>query len=266
MATVRSYVDLDPERSPIATLERQEAQRLELTEQLRGELNLLVRPLFARFLNDAQEMVAQRERTKSVIVRAARMADPIVRECSRRLVDRGAIIDADDIYFLTYDELLGYLDGLDGERDRRGDVARRREEMERNRYIELPERFLGHPEPLPPAAAYAGDVLTGTAVSAGSVTARARVIRDPAVDGGLQPGEILVAPVTDAGWTPLFGLASGLVVDIGSALSHGSTIAREYGLPAVVNVREGTRTIRTGDLVHIDGSAGTVTIVERAGL
>lgn len=77
----------------------------------------------------------------------------------------------------------------------------------------------------------------------------------------MQAGEILVAPVTDAGWTPLFALATGLVVDMGSALSHGSTVAREYGLPAVVNVHDGTRRIRTGDLVQVDGTRGEVRIL-----
>ena len=108
---------------------------------------------------------------------------------------------------------------------------------------------------------HTGDVLEGTPVSPGLVTGRARVIVDPTTDGPMQPGEILVAPVTDAGWTPLFALASGLVVDMGSALSHGSTVAREYGLPAVVNVRRGTKSIRTGDLVQVDGRRGVVTIL-----
>ncbi|MDZ7729483.1 MAG: PEP-utilizing enzyme [Dehalococcoidia bacterium] len=103
-------------------------------------------------------------------------------------------------------------------------------------------------------------MLHGTPVSAGIVTAKARVVLDPEAESGLQPGEILVAPVTDAGWTPLFALAGGLVVDLGSALSHGSTVAREYGLPAVVNVHNGTRAIKTGDLVTVNGSAGTVSI------
>ena len=81
----------------------------------------------------------------------------------------------------------------------------------------------------------------------------------------MEPGEILVAPVTDAGWTPLFALASGLVVNLGSALSHGSTVAREYGLPAVVNVTNATKVIRTGDLITVNGSAGTVAIIDEEG-
>jgi pyruvate,water dikinase len=78
------------------------------------------------------------------------------------------------------------------------------------------------------------------------------------VDSHIEPGEILVAPVTDAGWTPLFINAAGLVIDVGGLLSHGSVVAREYGLPAVVGVTGATRSIETGDRIFLDGSAGVV--------
>jgi pyruvate,water dikinase len=103
-------------------------------------------------------------------------------------------------------------------------------------------------------------VLRGIAVSPGRVTGRARVILDPRTDASIEPGEILVAPVTDAGWTPLFIAAAGVVVDVGGTLSHGSTVAREYGLPAVVNVKVGTRVIRTGQTITVDGTQGVVVL------
>jgi pyruvate,water dikinase len=89
-------------------------------------------------------------------------------------------------------------------------------------------------------------------------TGAARVILDPRQEAVLQPGEILVAPVTDAGWGPLFLIAAGLVVDVGGPLSHGAIVAREYGLPAVVNVKEATRLVRTGQTITINGSTGEV--------
>jgi pyruvate,water dikinase len=185
-------------------------------------------------------------------------------EYERRLLAAGIIAQPDDLHFLTRHELEDIFHGR-AEPDYRERIVRRRREMERNRHVELPERFFGRPVPIEPdIAAHAGDVLTGTPVSPGQVTGRARVILDPARDGGILPGEILIAPVTDAGWTPLFAMAAGLVVDMGSALSHGSTVAREYGLPAVVNVRRATRQIRTGDLVAVNGSKGTVVILESA--
>ena len=78
----------------------------------------------------------------------------------------------------------------------------------------------------------------------------------------VQPGEILVAPVTDVGWTPYFTVIAALVTDIGSSVSHGAVVAREYGLPCVVNTIDATRTLRTGDRVRVDGDRGVVTRLE----
>jgi pyruvate,water dikinase len=126
----------------------------------------------------------------------------------------------------------------------------------------LPQTFRGRPQPLQPTNLPLpdGHQLEGIAVSPGRVTGRARVILDPRQDGEIEPGEILVAPVTDAGWTPLFIAAAGVVVDVGSTLSHGSTVAREYGLPAVVNVKHGTRLIRSGQTITVDGTHGVVVL------
>ena len=262
---VRDYLDLPEEQSPPAVLARREADRLRLTSALMRRMNPVKRIAFRFVLRDAQGWVALRERTKSVIVRGTRLVDVLMPEATRRLIASGVVVAADDVYFLTGDE-FGEALRAEGPRDMRSAVARRRRDFERNRHVRLPERFRGRPSPLPIVpATETGDALRGTPVSPGQVAGRARVILDPRVDGPMLPGEILVAPVTDAGWTPLFALAVGLVVDMGSALSHGSTVAREYGLPAVVNVGNGTTAIRTGDLIAIDGAAGTVTILSRAG-
>jgi phosphoenolpyruvate synthase/pyruvate phosphate dikinase len=101
--------------------------------------------------------------------------------------------------------------------------------------------------------------LSGTPASAGRVTGVARVILDP--EGAqIGPGEILVAPSTDPGWTPLFLTAGGLVMEMGGAMSHGSVVAREYGIPAVVGVPLATTRIATGQRITVDGGAGTITI------
>ncbi len=85
-----------------------------------------------------------------------------------------------------------------------------------------------------------------------------RVAHTLAEAARLQPGEILVTPITDIGWTPYFSLIGGLVTDLGSAVSHGAVIAREYGLPCVVNTRDGTRFLNSGERVRLDGDKGTV--------
>lgn len=263
--TVVAYAGLPGEQSPAATLERQAAERERLTGELLARMPRPQRPIFRQVLRRAQGWVALRERTKSIFVRAVRAGDRYLREAERRFTERGIIAAPADFSFLAADEVTLILHGQPpAGLDER--LQQRQREYERNRHVRLPERFCGHPEPLEPdLAGHTGDVLTGTGVSPGMITARARVIIDPNTDGPLEPGEILVAPVTDAGWTPLFALAAGLVVDMGSALSHGSTVAREYGLPAVVNVRSGTRRIRTGDVITVNGSSGTVLILQQPG-
>ena len=100
------------------------------------------------------------------------------------------------------------------------------------------------------------------ASSPGIAQGRARVVVSNTDDVVVLPGEILVAPFTDPGWTPYFVAAAGVVMDFGGMLSHGSVVAREYGVPAVVNVGAGTKRIRTGQRVRVDGNAGVVTILD----
>jgi pyruvate,water dikinase len=119
--------------------------------------------------------------------------------------------------------------------------------------------FRDRPEPLrfEPIEGEDG-ALVGKPVSRGSVTGRARVVETLEEAAALEAGEILIAPITDVGWTPYFNLIAGLATDVGSAVSHGAVVAREYGLPAVVNLRVATSRFRTGDLVTLDGDRGTL--------
>jgi pyruvate,water dikinase len=120
-------------------------------------------------------------------------------------------------------------------------------------------------EPSPARVAASGDgALRGTAASPGTVTAPARVLRDPA-GGRLDQGEVLVAPSTDPGWTPLFLTAGGLVMEMGGAMSHGAVVAREYGIPAVVGVPDATERIADGQTVTVDGTAGLVRLTAPPG-
>ena len=102
-------------------------------------------------------------------------------------------------------------------------------------------------------------ILHGAPASGGVVTGLARVILDP-TGARLEPGEILVSPSTDPGWTPLFLTAGGLVMEMGGAMSHGAVVAREYGIPAVVGVPDATERIATGQQITVDGSTGTIAI------
>ena len=103
-----------------------------------------------------------------------------------------------------------------------------------------------------------GSVLSGNVGSGGVVTARARVLHGPEDFAAFQPGEVLVAAITTPAYTPLFAMAAGVVTDIGGVLSHGSIVAREYGIPAVLGTGSATRVIHTGDEITVDGAAGKV--------
>jgi pyruvate,water dikinase len=171
------------------------------------------------------------------------------------LVASGAIDVADDVFFLTFPELREAVAG--------GDVRGRVEER-RTRYAEelrrrhVPRLLLSDgTEPSLPTESTDGAVLRGTPASAGQVTGRARVILDP-TGARLEAGDILVAPSTDPGWTPLFLSAAGLVMEMGGAMSHGAVVAREYGIPAVVGVPSASERIQEGEQITVDGSHGTV--------
>ncbi|MDQ0076411.1 PEP/pyruvate-binding domain-containing protein [Arthrobacter oryzae] len=178
------------------------------------------------------------------------------------LAAAGRIAEADDIFFLDFTEAHRGLAGS----SLHGLVAERREayaaELGRRR---IPRVLLSdgtEPEALQArggnaAGAWPAGVLSGTPASAGTVTAKARVILDPH-GARLEPGEILVAPSTDPGWTPLFLTAGGLVMEMGGPNSHGAVVAREYGIPAVVGVPDATSAISTGQVITLDGGAGTV--------
>jgi pyruvate,water dikinase len=108
-----------------------------------------------------------------------------------------------------------------------------------------------------------GARLTGLGASSGVVEGKARVLRRIDELEALVPGEIIVAPTTDVGWTPLFLLAAGVVTELGGPLSHAAVVAREFGVPSVVNVEGVTRAVRTGDRLRIDGDRGTVDLLPR---
>lgn len=108
--------------------------------------------------------------------------------------------------------------------------------------------------------------LQGQCISTGWAEGEVVVLGSPTEFEGMKPGAILVAPATDPSWTPLFTLATGVIVEIGGVGSHAATVAREYSLPALANVRHATRLLRTGDRVRLDAKAGVVEVLERGGL
>jgi rifampicin phosphotransferase len=221
---------------------------------------------FRKRLADAQHLVPLREEQVAELT----MAWPVMRRAVCRigeaLVARGVIGEPDDVFFLTRDEVLSGLG--DGGSGPRVDVAARRATREQQARL-VPPLHVGRVHPMLQklmdgmsgtlgAAPSEGAIVSGTPASPGRASGAVRVIRGAEQFDELEPGEILVAPMTAPAWTPLFTRAAAVVTDVGSPAAHASIIAREYGIPAVVGCGDATSRLRTGMRVTVDGATGNV--------
>ena len=200
---------------------------------------------------------------------------PMAFELGGRLARAGIFYQPDDIFFMRSPEIEQAIkDREAGNRDSSfGQLARERRELREARKAHHP------PGTLPPEASEidalafketqiknddADNTMRGFPVSSGKITAKASVILGPTEFDNMEPGTILVSPLTTPAWTQLFAHAVGLVTDVGSILAHGSIVAREYGIPAVLGVGNGTKRIRHGQTITIDGDRGIVEIHEES--
>lgn len=230
-----------------------------------GELAAALRWILPK----AHDAVRRREATKSMLVLTTHKLSAAYHVLGRRLVAEGVFTDSDQVFFFSHGELKALVAEVresDGNSHTWAELAdRRRRALDFQDKIQFDEICYGPPQPVDSRqrADEQPGLISGRPVSRGIVAGIARVARSVEEAGALQPGEILVAPITDVGWTPYFNLIAGLITDLGSSVSHGAVIAREYGLPAVVNTRVGTRRISTGDLVRLDADQGIVELLER---
>lgn len=176
------------------------------------------------------------------------------------LVERGLLRQWDDAFLLRWAELEALSVGESSATETHERLSARRREQRLWARMTAPTTLGIEVDPVDVTAGerIPGRSLRGLSAAPGLCRGRARVIVDPTLDATLLPGEILVAPFTDPAWTPLFLTAGAAVVEVGSFLSHAGTVAREYGMPCVVDVDRCTVLIRTGDLIEVDGTAGTV--------
>ena len=265
LGVLASYLRLDnPELAPDVQFRLAAHEAQEMVVTLTRRAGRKSRPLGAVVgfcLKRTRALAGLREVPKFYAVLILARARSLLWEVGRELAGAGRLEKAEDIFFVTLPEARAALTG----RDLRSAVHERRAAYER----ELDRRHVPRivlsdgtePEVEIRAAESAEGTIPGTAVSSGRVTATARVILDPA-GAHLEPGEILVAPSTDPGWTPLFLTAGGLVMEMGGPMSHGAIVAREFGIPAVVGVAGATEHIATGQRLTVDGSTGTVEFEE----
>jgi pyruvate,water dikinase len=246
-----------------AAVQEAEAAAAAIVEAAGGGLwGWLRRPLARGLVRRVRAYLGLREHGKYVATMMLMHTRRAIVEAAGMAVERGRLERVEDGFLLTLDELVTAVEG-DDVGELRHEVARRREAFERWARLVPPRVITSEGEqpvlpddgPLPPGE------LAGHAASAGVVEGVARVVLDPSRQV-LEAGEILVAPFTDPGWTPLFVHARGLVMEVGGLMTHGSVVAREYGLPAVVGVDGATSRIRTGQRVRVDGDRGRVVLLD----
>lgn len=220
--------------------------------------------LVGRMMRVARGLLGVREHPKFVLVHALDALRRVAIETGEKLVRDDRLDHAQDVFYLELPELLGVLESTN---DLRSLVATRHTDFVHHQKLTPPrvissmgERFEAtHDlEGIPDGA------LPGTSASAGVAEGRVRVVTDP-TQARLEPGEVLVAPYTDPGWTPLFLNAAGLIMEVGGMMTHGSVVAREYGIPAVVCVPEATTRLQTGQRVRVDGDNGWVVPLDESG-
>jgi phosphohistidine swiveling domain-containing protein len=221
---------------------------------------------FRKLLADTQHLAAVREEQVPVLTIGWPIMRRAVLRIGEELVIGGVIAHPDEVFFLTRDEVLSALNGT-GEaapvdvaerRARRDEQAELVAPLMVGRMTRMMQSLWEKMPRLVGAVRSERALVSGTPASPGRATGLVRVVRGPQDFDQLQPGEILVAPLTAPAWTPLFTRAAGVVTDVGSLASHASIIAREYGIPAVVGCGDATARLRTGMRVSVDGSTGNV--------
>jgi rifampicin phosphotransferase len=268
-AALAGYLRLeDPEQAPDHRFTRAAIEAEETLDRLIGRA-MRTRPLRAAvagfLLRRSRELAGLRELPKFVWLYPLREVRRQLLLAGAALADLGLLNQADDVMFLTLAEAAAAAEGS----DQHGLAAMRRADHEREiRRPRVPGLLLSDgtmPQNLPDEAARQDEnTLVGMPAAAGIATGNARIVHDAAT-ARIEPGDILVAATTDPGWSPLFLTAGGLVTETGSPMAHGPTVAREYGIPAVICVPDATNRLHDGQTITVDGGSGIVQLVASDG-
>jgi pyruvate,water dikinase len=261
---VRSYLDADEAQSPHRQQARLVEERQEQTRVVLARVKqdlvgrLFVSPILRWVLRHTQANTRERDTMHFELTRLFPPFRRLLLELGRRWSDRGILVRPDDIFYLTLDEMEEVAGSPRGMQEL---AHARREEYETNKSRPWPDIIRDGQEIYAEAAVSTETVeggLCGVAGSPGIVTGVARVIRGPEEFGKLQKNDILVAPLTNPVWTPLFAVAGAVITEVGGILSHGAIVAREYGIPAVLSVAGATKQVREGQRITVDGNRGLV--------
>jgi phosphohistidine swiveling domain-containing protein len=271
LETLKMYLSGEG-KNPYQRQEEFAHRREQVVQDIRARTGGLKRKLFNMTLGWAQHLAPWREDGISYIGYGYPLLKEMLHELGRRMVRSGIMESPEDIYWLRKDEIRAALEGLD-----RGETGESKaEEIVQRKALWQARKQVTPPPVLPPKKkmlginveaflpmseeAQTGEAIKGLGASPGKVTGMARVLGGPQDFDQMRPGEVLVATNTTPAWTPLFAMAAAIVTDIGGPLSHGSIVAREYGIPAVLGTGVATRRIKSGQSITVDGNAGIVTL------
>ena len=268
---VEHYRSVPDDQNPSKAEAAKAALLPQMTQDVLAALPSKARPGARLTLSLARKRIPDRGRGKRSFLQATDVARMAARRIGALYAADGAFTDPDDAFYLTKPELLGPLPRDVGEL-----VAKRRERrlmyerigLRSTTWAGMPDAFelsddaaTGAPPPVDDDGAVR---IEGVGASQGVVEGLVRVVEDPGF-ADVEPGEVLVAPTTDPSWCSIMFVSAALVVDLGGMLSHAAVVARELGIPCVVNANDATTRLRTGDRVRVDGGTGVVEVLERAG-
>jgi len=268
MHTLQSYLNIDEASAPDVLFRKGEQAASKAIEKIAANAReqtagWLKEKMVRGAARRVRLLMGARESPKFFAIRTMGIARKALLEVGEEFAEAGTIERPDDLVFLKLDELEAL--AKNETHDWKGLIAERRIIYERElRRRQVPRILVSDGR-----AFYEGlgsetdtaNVITGSPVSPGVAEGNVHIIFDP---GGAQlaPGEILVCPGTDPAWTPLFMAAGGLITEVGGMMTHGSVVAREYGIPAVVGVHEATTRLKNGQRIRIDGTAGKILVLD----
>ena len=256
---------LSPDNRHLAAVQIRENAEREARDALAGSDEALSTLEMA--LRVCKIFIPTRERTKLTEMLAVHEIRLPMYELGNRMAKSGILQKPQDVFLLLDSEIDAFIADPEGMKDI---ITARSEDYEELKKLQDPFIIIGDVPPLSeweqrdssaePVAE--GEELTGIPGSPGTVTGKARVITDPSDPRGLEPGEILVAPITDPSWTPLFVPAAAVVVEVGAPLSHAVIVSREFGVPCVTAVHQAASRISNGTIITVNGDTGSVTVLE----
>ncbi len=229
---------------------------MEPVDLFKDKLGFVERSVIRHLLPKARKAVARREKTKAYAIGVQYQFKKAYRQLAGLLVRAGLLTDEDQIFFLQHREIGELIESQD---KKWISVANeRRSIFPEYQKMSFADVSFGIPVPVETNKEMMNGDLTGVPVSRGMVKGRVRLVRSMDEARLLKEGEIMVARMTDIGWTPFYSVISGLITEIGSSLSHGAVVAREYGLPAVVNMKGAMKSLQTGQMIRLDAIKGRV--------